>query len=100
MLSDSADAPIDHVTFKMLGSTASKDVIDGGNEIVSNGGSKDIIDGGDKDDNDGNKSLEAIDIEFDVTLIQSVIEYSRNIWDMSQQRDKMLASFYFSYKSY
>ena len=84
MLSDSADAPIDHVTFKMFDSTASKDVIDGGNEIVSNGGSKDIIDGGDNDDNDGNKSLEAIDIEFDVTLIQSVIEYSRNIWDMSR----------------
>ena len=84
MLSDSADAPIDHVTFKMFDSTASKDVIDGGNEIVSNRGSKDIIDAGDNDDNDGNKSLEAIDIEFDVTLIQSVIEYSRNIWDMSR----------------
>lgn len=80
MLSDSADAPIDHVTFKMFDSTTSKDAIDGGNEIVSNGGSKDIIDGGSNNNTDGTKNLEAIDIEFDVTLIQSVIEYSKEIW--------------------
>ena len=78
MLSDSADAPIDHVTFKMLDYTTSKDAIDGGNEAVINGGTKDIIDGGSNDNIDG-YCLEAIDIEFDVTLIQSVIEYSKDI---------------------
>ena len=64
MLSDSDDAPINHVTFKVRETL----VAENANNNYSKSGT---------DATDGRKHLKSIDIEFDAGIIESIAGYTK-----------------------
>ena len=64
MLSDSDDAPIDHVTFKVRATLIAKNA--NNNYSKSGAGAT-----------DGRKHLKSIDIEFDAGIIESIAGYTK-----------------------